>query len=573
VLSIVWPADPCLSLLKSAIFKGKGFIFRERVLAKAAFSKIVQGIRTSMNRQLERKTAVIFSWHSSKNIDLLLPLLDFLDQQGNYDTVIITTDATGKFRLIEQGYDSYTVNELLFSYPNDEGYRPTPTEFDNWPIDLALDWLHTPADPVNIPGPPREQSPDYFQWKHHALINAYVSFLKDTNADVVMTWNGSLLVTRALAEAAHAISITTFFLERGLLPQSLVFDPLGVNSQSSIAGPDWKEFAAEDKSGQAREELIEYCHSLEKSQLSIVNTGSRESQDKVREILEINNDQPIVLLPLQIETDSNIIYNSPLYKAMANLIKDVVAAISGQDVLLIVKPHPEDKIRRETIEALCTSEQVRVCWDLTLPSILSVTDLVIVINSTVGLESLIQNKPVVALGRSIYDRKGFTHDVFDRDELGDTLKNALAAPLYPHENSDFWRFLLTLMCHHTFFFSPSSNLDGRSWLQEILPTLPRNDSLHTSTLALQALNQTNTLLRKLLNEKDPGRYLVFGPLPSAVETIPSNVDVIIRQTPKLHIIKALFQRYDAVICTQMPASRLFRAFFWLLRAQKKITLG
>ncbi|OHY82205.1 hypothetical protein BCA33_07895 [Marinobacter sp. AC-23] len=61
-----------------------------------------------------------------------------------------------------------------------------------------------------------------------------------------------------MAESADLLGIRTFYLERGLLPSSLVIDPDGVNNDSSIAGADWKRNATSKPSFEEIEALQSY---------------------------------------------------------------------------------------------------------------------------------------------------------------------------------------------------------------------------------------------------------------------------------------------------------------------------
>ena len=190
------------------------------------------------------KNIIVFTWHSEKNIALLRQFLRFLQDEMKANVFIVTTDATGKLRLLENQYDSFTVNEILINFaPDKTNSGSALPQTQGNPIDLHLNWLYTPKDPVSLAHPARTPTRRYYDWKRQQLIAGYSGFLREFSADSVITWNGSLLVTGALAESADLLGIPTFYMERGLLPGSLVIDPKGVNSDSSIAGADWQKNA------------------------------------------------------------------------------------------------------------------------------------------------------------------------------------------------------------------------------------------------------------------------------------------------------------------------------------------
>lgn len=530
-----------------------------------------------MNYALPKHSIVLFTWHSKKNIELLKPFVDYLMRTNKLQCHIITSDATGKLTLLNSNNNVYTINELLLAYEGKDlkSSLINPVNVDH-PLDLHLDWLYTPKDPVLLQHPERKTTQDYYNWKRQQLVSAYHGFLRDLGPDSVVTWNGSLLVTGALADAADMLGVQSFYMERGLLPGSLVIDPDGVNNQSSIAGADWQKNATPKPDKREVEALKFYCLELGKSDASIVKTGEKKSSDAVISQLGLSPEKPVVLLPLQIESDSNIRNNSPYFKSMIELVRSVTSVLEDTGAQLIVKPHPEDRSRREEIEALCGDSDVRCCWELSLQSLLPVTDLVVVINSTVGLEALLQNKPVVALGRSIYDRKGFTMDLLNEADLCDLINRALNALWQPHEDPNFWWFLKTLIHHHTFFYDDQPGLaDIKPKLSEMLvgsETEAKSTAKNASKAAAH-LKTTNESLAELMRGEFTGKVLVIGPLDTVMDNIPDQIAVLNRSSRPRTFLKALIHRYDLMICMEWPSNPLLRAFLSLLRAKQKIVLG
>jgi capsular polysaccharide export protein len=104
---------------------------------------------------------------------------------------------------------------------------------------------------------------------------------------------------------------------------------------------------------------------------------------------------------MQVSSDSNLL----LFSDYDNLAALNFAQAQAHDLnrKLVVKPHPAEPNPRllDEIEALCT--QRGHLWTGYYTSYLvSNADRVITINSTVGLEAILLDKPVVILGRSLY---------------------------------------------------------------------------------------------------------------------------------------------------------------------------
>lgn len=522
-----------------------------------------------------KNNVVLYTWHSKKNIALIKPFVDHLRESCGFQCHVVTSDASGKLVLLQDSVNAYTVNEILLAFA-DTGPNSSLVEAMSsaHTLDLHLNWLHTPRDPVLLKHPKRKATTEYYDWKRQQLISAYSVFLQNMNAMSVVTWNGSLLVTGALAEAAHMLGKPVFFMERGLLPGSLVIDPDGVNNDSSIAGPDWQKNATTKPDQAEMKALQSYCRQLGCLNASIVKTGKKKDSEAVLEQLCLTPAKPVILLPLQIESDSNIQNNSPYFKSMENLILSISSVLRGRDVQLVVKPHPEDRSRQEWIEALCSDSDVRCCWDLSLQSLFLVTDLVVVINSTVGLEALLQNKPVAALGRSTYDRKGFTLDLDDETSLGELIRQALDSVSKPHDNPNFWWFLKTLINRHTFFYEDRSDLpDVKPRLCETLGSAKAATSSIDGTAKMTGLMSTNKTLSQLMKGDFARLALVIGPLENLMGEIPEQITVLNRKASLSSFLLALTRRYDVMVCMEWPSNPILSFYLRLFRARQKVVLG
>lgn len=126
---------------------------------------------------------------------------------------------------------------------------------------------------------------------------------------------------------------------------------------------------------------------------------------------------PVFVLPLQLEGDYQLRLHSP-FASLGDAIATVVASFAAHapaDALLAVKGHPLDNGltdwgRFAMREAAAAGVADRVLWLPELPfgPVLAPAAGVVTVNSTAGLQSLREGKPVVALGTAIYDMPGLT---------------------------------------------------------------------------------------------------------------------------------------------------------------------
>jgi capsule polysaccharide modification protein KpsS len=259
-------------------------------------------------------------------------------------------------------------------------------------------------------------------------------------------------VHRAAIEHARQVGVEVFVFEEGYLrPDFVTLEKGGVNGHSSVPR-DPSHFTG------ARLELepphVPIKHAFIKSALHTICYASatallksrypnyRHHRDirplpqarlwlrgSVRRALHTLRDRPLTkrlehrdmppyfFVPLQVHLDSQLSH-SP-YATINEFIRDVVrefAKHAPKDNLLILKLHPMDRPYSDysvDIEALRLEhglgERLLYADVINLPAALRGARGTVVINSTVGLSSLMHGTPVKCLGQAIYDMPGLTH--------------------------------------------------------------------------------------------------------------------------------------------------------------------
>ncbi len=123
------------------------------------------------------------------------------------------------------------------------------------------------------------------------------------------------------------------------------------------------------------------------------------------------------LVPLQVHCDGQIRTCDHVASAAAFIRRAIGSFVRNapDDTLLVFKHHPLDRgysnytglIQKLTKRYGCQDRVIYV-HDLHLPTLLEHALGTIVINSTVGLSSLVHSTPVIALGNAVYDMPGLT---------------------------------------------------------------------------------------------------------------------------------------------------------------------
>jgi len=204
--------------------------------------------------------------------------------------------------------------------------------------------------------------------------------------DLVFMWNGSLGKEKEISDYCQQNGIPVYYMELGWLPQggTFYFDRKGVNYESSLL--DWKYEEITVAQRQEANAKIDYYHHHHAKTTGI-------------------DEKDFVFVPLQVESDSQIINHSPRIKKMQQLVDYVCSFVPGK---IIFKTHPKDDPGEIKYPDRCKLYKTGTTHDF-----LHACKYVVTINSTVGVEALTYNKPVITLGNAFYEDRGLTHKAPD----------------------------------------------------------------------------------------------------------------------------------------------------------------
>ncbi|MCK4830858.1 hypothetical protein KA005_84890, partial [bacterium] len=117
-----------------------------------------------------------------------------------------------------------------------------------------------------------------------------------------------------------------------------------------------------------------------------------------------------------------------------------------KQLALVVKEHPKDKYLLELKKSI-KSPGVKVIFlrQADTRKLIKESRLVITLNSTVGIESLLYYKPVITLGNAFYNIDGIVHHCNNPEELDILIEKVLSTPV----NRDLIdKFLYYLKFHY-----------------------------------------------------------------------------------------------------------------------------
>lgn len=149
--------------------------------------------------------------------------------------------------------------------------------------------------------------------------------------------------------------------------------------------------------------------------------------------------------PLHLADDSAITIRAPQFQRQEEIVRYVAERVLPAGAKLYVKPHiaAMHAYSHAMLSEIARIPNVRlVDARIVAHRLIQDAEGIVVINSTVGFESLLYGKPVVALGRVFYRGHGLTTDV---DQLADLPQATARAVANPPDMERVYRFVHA--CH------------------------------------------------------------------------------------------------------------------------------
>jgi glycosyltransferase involved in cell wall biosynthesis len=376
-----------------------------------------------------RTKALIYSSDADYLISYKLALAENFKKLGIYSE-FVTMDTARTNRFLSEGYLAHATRPDLDKKKRASVKADLQNQLESeGKIDITLRGVNI-TDDINTY---KEMFPEHFEGQKLIDVAAHAILILDsilrriakTSPDFMVGWNGNGPHFIFLMKVAAKISnLPIFHVERGLLPDTLVFDPQGVNFKSYIAG-SYLPLINDTERATARKYIEQF--STQGKTIVGKDADNTLSREDVLERIGLSATSRYIFFPMQIEGDSNIILNSPIYKKMVEVIDDLKYVSRRTGIKIVCRPHPENTI---TLSELQT-RYPNITFDnsLHLHTMLKHSVANVIINSTVGLESILLKKPTIALGHSVYSGKGITLDAFHKDHIEKAVKKIIAGDI------------------------------------------------------------------------------------------------------------------------------------------------
>ena len=242
--------------------------------------------------------------------------------------------------------------------------------------------------------------------------NATRCYFERSPGTGAVAWNGLVSSRNIFMMAARDAGRPTLFLERGPLPQTITADPQGVNFANGLpqtAAP-YRQWAAAnpDRLGSWRNIAAR-----------LVGRSPAKAAAASEEIAAPPLSGPFVFVPLQKQGDTQLRIFGGLCRDVDTTLDLIVAAASSlpEGWHIRIKEHPTDRPR--VGQRAGELGKVRIFIDNRTETFTQVraARVVLTVNSSVGLEAMMLEKPVIAMGQAFWALPGLAESAGSPDAL------------------------------------------------------------------------------------------------------------------------------------------------------------
>lgn len=419
----VYSVEIAKNKYKAIIFNNLDFL-STNIISRNINSLVVLNESKSLEKlepitKTRRIKGLIFSTDAVELMDYNIALAKSLNEINVYSE-FIKMEYGCENRFYKNGFIVHAIRDKLTKERRAELKKEIIVNLEN---DKVVDFVYNGidiSDEINIY---KQMFPQHFKKSindvviHGVLILEQIIKLMDKiKPDFLVGWNGNGPHFIFLMKIAAKIKgLPIYHVERGLLPKTFVVDSRGVNFKSSVAGSFLPLLNKEE-----RKEARDYISKYRNNSDTIVNTQTKLDLNKDEILKKLNLDKDYIFFPMQIEGDSNIIINSPKYKRMEQVVSDLIDVAEKLNVYIICRPHPENNIA-EVFGNIKESKNLIIDNSIHIHDMLKSSIANVVINSTVGLESILLGKPTIALGHSVYSAKNITFDAYSKEDILNSL--------------------------------------------------------------------------------------------------------------------------------------------------------
>lgn len=215
----------------------------------------------------------------------------------------------------------------------------------------------------------------------------------------LVVWNGKKFHQAIAVEVAKSLGIPSVYFENGVLPNTTTMDFQGVNASNSLP----RNISFYQKLHFSNEQTLPQ------------RLVTREAKTK-KKTFTTTLPETYIFVPFQVAYDTQIIQHSPWIPDMFEFYKILEWLSSQINIPFVLKEHPSDRVSDYTQLHQSSSDKIHFSSEET-QVLIENADVVISINSSVVMESLLFSKRVIVLGEAFFAIDGIVKTAHSKEEI------------------------------------------------------------------------------------------------------------------------------------------------------------
>lgn len=247
--------------------------------------------------------------------------------------------------------------------------------------------------------------------------------------DALVVWNGSNRHCQLMLSLLEP-GTRTFFFENGLLPDTTTLDPKGVNYHNSV--PRDAAFY--------RAYARQVAFPDDDRPIRLIPRKPRSEGPPPVALPE-----RFIFIPFQDDRDTQVRLFSPWIHSMRELFALGERIACETDWAVVFKEHPSSREQYPDLHRRC-HERLLFANGNPTQELIEASALVVSINSTVGLESVLLDKPLLTLGQAFFNVEGVVMHADSAEQALDLLGRFPVWPVEAGLRRAFLHYLANRYC-------------------------------------------------------------------------------------------------------------------------------
>lgn len=278
----------------------------------------------------------------------------------------------------------------------------------------------------------------------------FSALLERKQIKLVLVWNPHLAMHYLIKYLCLSCDISWLALEGGLVPGSVDVDAVG-NQPCGLLVRKSKAFKALNVTNDELMRMEDYLQYVRTNRISKKISTAKSGKD----VLSMKS-RPRIFVAGMDEINTGICLRtspfsrswSPVFRNEMHLLEQVTDWAVKNGVEVVYKPHP-NMVQCEQVKlADVRTEVSRDIYDL-----ISASDVIVTLASSVGMQAILLGKPLVLAGVNGMIAKGIAYEVHKEADLDRALENAFSYGLTLSMKKNFINFCAKVVRYYSFAYS------------------------------------------------------------------------------------------------------------------------